>query len=83
MGRDLVQERKLLRSARANGLLEPVFEELRSRAGKAEAPIEPEGAEWAMKRAYKDGRAAETLDFYSWMMMVAKPSPDEAENTEG
>ena len=73
----------LLRSARSQGFLDPIFNELEKRIGGAEAPVEPEGPEWPYKRAIQDGVAAGLIDFSKWLDVRSTiRSPDGAENTE-
>ena len=75
-------EAELLRSARAQGLLEPVFAYLRREIEKVEKPLEPTGAEWPYLRAFKDGEVSLGLRVLKGLENRSKPAPDEAENTE-
>ncbi len=71
-----------LTSARAQGLLEPVFNELERRIVKADRPFKPEDPSWPLKRAHADGKAEAFAEVLQWLQDRSKGSPDGAENTE-
>ena len=76
------QEIKVLRLARVEGRLDPIFRYLSEQIGLTERPIAPEGPEWPYKRAWNDGNTAAFLKVYKWLENITLPSPDAAENTE-
>ena len=76
------RDRDLLKAARAQGLLDPLFDYLVRRVNKLTEPEEPSGSEWPYKRAYRDGMIKEAAKVLEWLDGRSKLSPDEAKNTE-
>ena len=74
--------RRMLLSARQQGLLEPVFQYLEQRIGALSASISPESDNWLVRRSYADGGQHELEQLLMWLDGRSKPSPDAAQNTE-
>ena len=73
---------ELLRTAKAQGHLEPILAYLNREIGRSDKPVEPVGPEWPYKRAYNDGVTAGGMKTLKWLEGMCEPSPDGAENTE-
>lgn len=71
-----------MRTARQEGLLDPLIERLEKSIADNSADVPVEGPEWPYKRAKSDGRVAEAADILAWIERMSKPSPDGAQNTE-
>ncbi len=71
-----------LTAAKNQGHLDPIFEYLEQKIGAAGDPEAPKGPEWALKRAFDDGRQRALIDLMVWIEGRTHYSPDEAENTE-
>ena len=76
------QEVDLLKTARAQGFLEPIFDYLTREIKRSSKPEEPSGPEWSHKRAFNDGRTVEAKSIFDWLDGRSKLSPDGAQNTE-
>ena len=72
----------LLTSAKQQGALEPLIDFLEDQIGLASDSIEPEGAEWPYKRAYRDGMLGMAQKTLEWLQGRTNYSPDVAQNTE-
>ena len=71
-----------LRMAHRQGALDLIIEKLKGDVARSEAPTQPDGPEWPLRRAFEDGKLSEAATLYRWLM-GRLGSPDGAENTEG